>query len=68
MLGQLNVLMLVSCFILFMINLYKEHHVRASVNVLFKKNFSSETIDWIFTKFHRDVPYIEVENCFLPLQ
>ena len=24
------------------------------------KNFSSETIDWIFTKFHRNVPWIKV--------
>ena len=23
-----------------------------------KKNFSSETIDWIFTKFHRNVPKV----------
>ena len=29
--------------------------VRASVNFFFK-NFSSETIDWILTKFHRNVP------------
>ena len=27
--------------------------MHAFVNVFFKKNFSSETIDWIFTKFHR---------------
>ena len=26
-----------------------------------KKNFS-ETIDWFFTKFHRNVPWIEVKN------
>ena len=26
------------------------------------KNFSSESTDWTFTKFHRSVPEIEVEN------
>ena len=27
-----------------------------AVNFFFKKNFSSETIDWTFTKFHSSVP------------
>ena len=40
-----------------MIDLYKDNHVRPFANV-----FSSETIDWIFTKFHRNVPQIEVKN------
>ena len=26
-----------------------------------QKNFSSETIDWTFSKFYSSVPYIEVE-------
>ena len=42
-----------------MIDLYKDNHVRAClcafVNFFFKKNFSSETIDWTFTKFHSSV-------------
>ena len=28
----------------------------------FFKNFFSDTIDWIFTKFHRNVPLKEVKN------
>ena len=40
--------------ILFLIDLYKDNHVRVFVNFFFK-NFS-ETTDWIFTKFHRNVP------------
>ena len=43
-----------------MIDLYKYNHVRAYmrafVNFFFKKNFSSETIDWTFTRFHSSVP------------
>ena len=43
--------------------------VRASVNFFFKKkNFSSETNYWICTKFHRNVPLIEVKNFSSPLQ
>ena len=45
-------------------SLYKDNHVRACVyafNFFFKKNFSLETIDWTFTKFHSSVPYIEVK-------
>ena len=30
--------------------------VCAFVNFFFKKNFSTETIDWTFTKFHSSVP------------
>ena len=53
-----------------MIDLYKDNHVHACmcacvcafVNFFFKKKFSSETIDWTFTKFHRSVPSIEVKN------
>ena len=47
--GKLNLLVQISFIILFMIDLYKDNHVRAFVN-FFLKNFS-ETIDWIFTKF-----------------
>ena len=65
--GQLNIWMLISFIILFMIDLYKDNHMR--VYVLFTlKNFSSETIDWIFTRFHRNVPKIEVKNFSSPLQ
>ena len=43
--------------------------VHACVCKLFLlKNFSSETIDMIFTKFHRNVPLIEVKNFSSPLQ
>ena len=51
-----------SFIILYMIDLYKDNYVRACmcvcavVNFFFKKNFSSETIDWTFTKFHTSVP------------
>ena len=38
-----------------MMDLYKDGHVRGFVNFFFEK-FSSETIDWIYTKFHKDVP------------
>ena len=56
--------MQISFIILFMIDLYKDNHVPACmhacvcafVNFFFKKKFSSETIDWIFTKFHSSVP------------
>ena len=49
--------MQISFIILFMIDLYKDNHVRACVrvcvcafvNFFFKKNFPSETIDWTFT-------------------
>ena len=54
---QLNSWIPISFIIIFMIDLYKDYHVRASVrlkNVFLKKkkkkNFSSETIDWIFTR------------------
>ena len=48
----------------FMIDLYKDNHVRAClhacmcafVDFFFKKNFSSETIDWTLTKLHSSVP------------
>ena len=43
--------MLISIIILFIIDLYKDNN-----------EFSLETIDWTFTKFHRNVPYIEVKN------
>ena len=33
-----------------------------------KKNFSSETIDWTFTKFQRGVPEIEAKIFSSPLQ
>ena len=47
-----------------MIDLYKDNYVRACVcacvcafvNFFFKKKFSSETIDWTFTKFPSSVP------------
>ena len=47
-----------------MIDLYKDNHVCAwvrafvcaFVNFFLKKNFSSETIDLTFTKFHSSVP------------
>ena len=55
--GKLNLWKQISFIILFMIDLYKDNHVRSFVN-FFLKNFSSETIDWSFTKFHRHVPYI----------
>ena len=61
--------MQISFIILFMIDLYKDNcvlacvrvFVSAFVNFFFKKNFSSETIDWTFTKFHSSVPQIEVK-------
>ena len=61
--------MQISFIILFMIDFYKDNHVRACVhtcvfafvNFFFEKNFSSETIDWTFTKFHSSVPKIEVK-------
>ena len=61
--------MQISFIILFMIDLYKDNPVRAClracvcifVNFFFKKNFSSVTIDWTFTKFHSSVPKIEVK-------
>ena len=31
-------------------------HACAFVNFFLKKNFSSETIEWTFTKFHNSVP------------
>ena len=46
--------MQISVIILFIINLDKDYRVRILVNFFFE-NFS-ETIDWIFTKFHRIVP------------
>ena len=62
--GKLNLWMQISFIILFMIDLYKDNHVRACmrafvcafVNFFFKKKFSSETIDWTFTKFDSSVP------------
>ena len=58
--GKFNLLMQISFIILFMVDLYKDNHVRACVcefvNFFFKKNFSSESIDWTFTKFHSIVP------------
>ena len=56
--------MQISFTILFMIDLYKDNHVCACVracvcafvNFSSKKKFSSETIDWTFTKFHSTVP------------
>ena len=49
--------MQISFIIQFMIDLYYDNHVHACVRLLTfsLKNFS-ETIDWIFTKFHRNVP------------
>ena len=47
------------------LELYKDNHVPACVRAcvcafvnffLKKKNFSDETIDWTFTKFHSIVP------------
>ena len=43
-------------------DLYRDKPVCAFVNF-----FSSENIDWIFTKFQRNVPYIEVKNFSSPL-
>ena len=58
--GKLNLWMQISFIILFMTDLYKDNHVHvcvcAFVNFFFKKNFSSENIDWTFTKFHSSVP------------
>ena len=56
--------MQISFIILFMIDLYKDNHVHACVRACVcafvdffcKKNLSSETIDWTFTKFHSSVP------------
>ena len=48
--------MQISFIVLFMIDLYKDNHVYLIVYFFFKKNFSSETIDWTFTKFHSSVP------------
>ena len=42
--------------------------VHAFVNFSSKKDFSSETIDWTFTKFHSSVPSIEVKIISLSLQ
>ena len=46
--------MQISFIILFMIDLYKDNHVHARVCAFvyffFKKNFSSETIDWTFDR------------------
>ena len=47
--------------ILFMIDLYKDSHVRVCVCAFVnfkkkKKKKNSETIDWTFTKFHSSVP------------
>ena len=57
--------MQISFIILFMIDLYKDNRVRACVCAFvyffFKKNFSSEAIDWTFTKFHGSVLHIEVK-------
>ena len=46
--GQLNLWMLISFIILFMIDLYKDNHVRAYVclSTFSLKKFSSETIDF----------------------
>ena len=48
----------ISFIILFMIDLYKDNHVRACVCACMCAfvNFSSETIDWTVTKFHSSVP------------
>ena len=59
--GKLNLWMQISFIILFMIDYTKTTMcvcacVSAFVNFFFKKNFSSETIDWTFTKFHGSVP------------
>ena len=61
--------MQISFIILFIVDLYNDNDVLACmcacvcafVNFFFKKNFSSETIDWTFTKFHSSVPSIEVK-------
>ena len=61
--GKLNSWMQISFIILFMIDLYRDSHVRECVCVhvcvhlltFSLKNFS-ETIDWTFTKFHSSVP------------
>ena len=52
--GELDLWMLISFIILFMIVFYRENHVRACLHLITfsLKNFSSETIDWIFTEFH----------------
>ena len=61
--------MRISFIIQFMIDLDKDKHVRACVRLLtFSLKNISETIDWIFTKFHRNVPQIEVRNFSSPLQ
>ena len=65
--------MQISFIILFMIDLYKDNHLRACMLVciclLFlqkkKKKKSSETIDWTFTKFHSSVPWTE-DKIFSP--
>ena len=54
--GKLNLWMQISFIIHFMIDLYKDNQVCAFVNFFFKKNFSSETIDWTFTEFRSSVP------------
>ena len=48
--------MQISFIILFMIDLYKDNRVRASVHLNFSLKNTSETIDWTFTKFHSSVP------------
>ena len=47
----------------FMIDLYKGNHVHVSICLwtFSLKNFL-ETIDWIFTKFHRNVSKIKVKK------
>ena len=42
--------------ILFMIDLYEYNHVHTCIHKIFLLKTSPQTIDWIFTKFHRNVP------------
>ena len=54
--GKLNLRLQISFIILFMIDLYKDNHVHACMCAFVNFFFSSETIDWTFTKFHSSVP------------
>ena len=58
--GQLNLPMLISSIILFIIDLREDIHVRecmrASVKFLFQKTSPQKLLTGFFTKFHRNVP------------
>ena len=49
-----------------MVDLFKDNHIHAWMQLCVCKLFSlknfSETVDWIFTKIHRNVPPIKVKK------